>query len=286
MWKKFIIIYFPIVLHTFRQNFKSFCILFARISRVFARFLSKRKTSFVHFFQKWMAFYNWVKKRQLTTYLHIDDFLVNIGKNTLGVVKDDKKDASIKQFSWQNPSKVLHIDIDKKTIVNGFKEMKENGLDNFYWHHADISSVTSLKNLIEQKILHIPKSVNVFSSYSTLDISMNTSREKIETLLKWMSTFLADDGYFIGIFTNEEVKQQPQELTKQQPKAEIKQWPQELTKQRPQAWQRFVECAEKFGLRLISTEMFEDLYKHYPNSNLNLDEMKIAFLNQTFVFQK
>jgi hypothetical protein len=193
----------------------------------------------------------------------------------------------VKQINNQKPFRVVHIDTDKKRIDVGFKEMKESGITNFYWHRADILTKSCLENMIHQKIIYVPKSVNVFSSYLSFNFDdfhlANSGNLNGDNILHWMSTFLADDGYFIGIRSlklapaptknNSEKKKEEKEEKKDEKDDDV-------------GWKLFVKCAEKFGLRLISTEMFEDLYKKYSDSNLSLEEMKISFSNQTFVFQK
>jgi hypothetical protein len=161
--------------------------------------------------------------------------------------------------------------------------------------------------LINQKILYLPGSINVFSSQLSLSYFC-ASREMLMTFLDWIYTFLALGGYFLGTVhdADEIIK-----LTSAKSSiASIELSPSTPTSSSPIAfgqgynltlgkhahahahkaylvyWSLFLECAEKIGLKLISTEMFENVYKRYPNSNMTREEMQISFINRSFVFQK
>ena len=52
------------------------------------------------------------------------------------------------------------------------------------------------------------------------------------------------------------------------------------------SWSTFVELADYFSLRLVSSQMFGTRYKTYKGRALSREERTISFLNRCFVFQK
>lgn len=243
-----------------------------------------------------LIFYNWVKQQQYTIYIHAGDSIVNLGSNS-GV--DTYK------LRNQSPSRVLNLDIDSYMIKQGLRQTQEEGLHNFHWRAMDLMNPQDYEKLIREKILHVPNSINVFTCQDTL-AHLFKSREIIVNFLDWIYTFLRPGGYFLGSMPDGDLLiEREKKKSKEENKIELKEstiksytirdFGHEISKMEgdismyPKYLVYFpllVKHAEEIGFKLIKSEMFEDLYKKYPNSNLDPKEMKFSFIYRSFVFQK
>ena len=265
--------------------------------------------------ENFRLYHNWIKKQLYMLYLHRNDNLIEIGCGQGG---------DLWKILPRYPASVLNLDINQASLELGQKRLRENkSVENqkhiVKWCKADLTDPKTFSLLIEQKILYLPKTVQAFSSQFSQTYFWK-SQSILEMLLKWISTFLQDGGYFFGTMPDgvktaelchKEGTFSPEnrQLVYKSSICEIKIDPQqvdlktagfghtcefslinsvmkETTIEYLIYWPVFVLFAEKHGLKLVYTEMFEDSYKMYHNSNLSIDEMKISFLNRSFVFQK
>lgn len=240
-----------------------------------------------------LAFYNWVKQQQCTKYIHPKEFIVDLGSG---------RGYDVQKLQSMRVKSILNIDCDRFSVEDGSRKSREWGMDNCYWYMADLLDSKSFKKMIEEKLIYIPQSVNTFWCQSSLHLLFR-SKDDIVNLLGWMNTFLTPGGYFIGTCLDgdeilklfgDSINYKSScvkiELDPSISDAVDRDWNHRATLDGKTIgliyWSLLVPCAESMGFKLISTEMFDSLYKRYNDSNLTRDEMKYSFVNRSFVFQK
>lgn len=239
------------------------------------------------------AFFSWITQDQYSTYLLCGQKLVNLECGLKDVLK----------FKKQNLDKVITFYNNPKTIQQGVRETKENGIQNFDWCAADISNFGILNRLMKDGRLGPLSAVNVFNSQNSLHLlaptvhqaqptssSLSTSsvsslmdegkidtektNKKLSQLLDWIGLFLTDDGHFIGTCS---MDTHPELFVSRKQKDEINSSSSSIGT---------TDTGTVESLRLVVSQTFEELYQNYPNQNLSKDELKYAFQFRSFIFQK